>query len=155
MIRLVPASKGHIPFLADTMRPADMVEVGALGKSPRRALDAALSSSLWALTALEDDVPVAMLGVTPKNMLASTGVPWMLGSDRIYDNARALVILVPSVVALMHDTFRTLENAVSVDNARAISFLRHWGWHVGEEKIEIGGVEFVRFYSEVKEGVHV
>jgi hypothetical protein len=35
---------------------------------------------------------------------------------------------------------------VHVENHRAISFLRHFGWTVAGERIEIGGLEFVRFY---------
>lgn len=147
MITLEPASPDHIGILAATMRECDVIEVGALGRSPRQALDHALSSSMWALTALEDGKPVAMLGVTPISMMESKGIPWMLGSDRIYDNARALVELGAPVVDAMRETFRTLENVVSVRNRRAQRFLRHWGWRISEDVAVIGGVEFVRFFD--------
>lgn len=143
---LVAADPAHIPHLAATMRPVDVVEVGAFGRSPEGALRHSLASSLWALTVFENGDPIAMLGVTPKNMMLGSGVPWMLGSERIYRNARALVSLAPIVISEMRSTFPILENLVSVDNARAHSFLRHCGWQLSEEITEVGGVQFVRFF---------
>lgn len=144
-VRLCAASREDIAPLAASMRDADVREVGALGRSPEQALRSSLASSLWALTAFEGDVPIAMLGVSPHNMMEGIGTPWMLGSERIYDNARTLVQLVPDVVAEMRVTFPRLENYVARDNARAIAFLRHFGWQVDDEPIEMNGVEFVRF----------
>lgn len=143
-MRLVEALPEHIPHLAANMRAHDRRECAAFGKAPYTALEHALKSSLWALTAMEDE-PVAMLGVSPRSMIEGIGVPWMLGTERIYDSGRALVALVPPVVAEMRASFERLENVVSKDNDRAISFLRHFGWRVSDEVVPVGGVEFVRF----------
>lgn len=142
-MRLVPAERSHIPLIA--MRDADKRECGAFGHSPGAALENALRGSLWALTAMAGDEPVAMLGVTPLSMVEGVGVPWMLGSDRIYDSSRALIRLVPPVIAEMHETFPQLENYVSTDNARAMAFLRHFDFELSGDVRIVGGVPFQRF----------
>lgn len=145
-VRLVEAGKAHIPPIAASMRQADVREVRAFGKTPTSALQHGLAASLWALTALEDEVPVAMLGVAPKSMLNGIGVPWMLGSERIYDNPRALIRFGPAVIEEMLDTFPRLENLIAVDNTRAIAFLKHWNWEISPDPVKVGGVDFVRFF---------
>jgi hypothetical protein len=127
------------------MRDADRIEVGALGRSPEQALRAGLGASLWALTALVDEEPHAMIGVAPKNMMEGLGVPWMLGSESIYDHGRELVRYGPGIIAEMRRSFERLENIVHIENHRAIRFLRHFGWEISDEPVTIGGIDFVRF----------
>ena len=90
-MRLVEAAPEHIPFLAEHMRPADVVECAACGRDPLSALHNALRVSLWALTAIVDDEPHAMMGVASRSMMEAAGIPWMLGTERVYDHARDLV----------------------------------------------------------------
>ena len=143
-MRLVEATPDHIPHLAANMRDADVREVRALGRSPRDALEAGLRASLWALTAIDDE-PVAMLGVAPKSMLEGVGVPWMLGSERVYSSGRALLSFAPRVIAEMEATFARLENVVDANNVRALRFLRWSGFTVGDIPTECGGVKFLHF----------
>lgn len=144
-MNLVAAERSHIPHLAASMREWDRVECGAIGHSPEHALSEGLSRSLWALTALADGGPVAMLGVAPRSMIEGVGVPWMLGSDAIYDGARELVAYGPSIIAEMEATFPVLRNMVAADNGRAIRFLRHWGWQISSRRVPVGGIDFVEF----------
>lgn len=144
-MRLVPADASHIPFLSEHMRPADVRECGAVGHSPHEALTNALRISLWALTAIVDDEPHAMMGVVSKNMMEGAGVPWMLGTERIYDHARDMIRHAPGILGEMHATFPTLENYVSADNERAVRFLRHVGFEICEHLSMVRGVPFVRF----------
>lgn len=127
------------------MREADRLEVGAFGKSPETALTRGLTASVWALTALVDDKPEAMMGVTPLNMIEGIGVPWMLGSERIYDHGRVLLKYGPGIIAEMRSSFERLENLVHTENHRALRFLRHFGFRVSDKRETIGGLEFVRF----------
>jgi hypothetical protein len=146
-VRLVAAEPAHIPVLAASMREMDRLEVEAFGRTPERALTLGLASSIWALTALVDDVPEAMMGVAPLNMLDGIGVPWMLGSERIYDHGRDLARYGPAIIGEMRAGFESLENLVHIENHRALRFLRHFGFLVSEERETHGGREFVRFYS--------
>ena len=142
---LTPALPSHVEPLATGMREMDRIECGAFGREPALALERSLAVSLWALTAMDDEGPVAMLGVASVSMIEGTGSPWMLGSERIYDNARAMVKFGPGIIAAMERTFPVLHNYVSVANDRSIRFLRHWGWQVSNDEVDIGGVSFVRF----------
>lgn len=147
-MRLVEASPEHIPYLAAHMRAADVVECEAFGRRPDAALRKAVGASLWALTAIVEDQPHAIMGVSPLNMLAGVGEPWMLGTERVYDHARDLIRYSPSILGEMHAIFPTLENYVSTANARAIRFLGHIGFEFCEGVSIVGGTEFVRFRKE-------
>lgn len=142
---LVGATDAHIAPLAAAMRDMDRMECAALGHSPDEALRIGLSRSMWAMTALVDDKPVAMLGVAPRSMIEGVGVPWMLGSDAIYAGARELVRYGPAIIATMEGTFPRLVNMVAAQNERAIRFIRHWGWRISSQRVAVGGVDFVEF----------
>jgi hypothetical protein len=144
-LRLVEASPAHIPYLAANMRAADVTECAAYGRRPASALTSALGASLWAMTAIVEGEPHAMMGVAPLNMMAGVGVPWMLGTERVYDHARDLIRYSPAILGEMHATFSVLENYVSTSNARAIRFLRHVGFEFCEGVSKVGGTAFVRF----------
>lgn len=143
-MKLIEATAAHIAHIAENMRPDDVAECRAFGRSPRSALEGALGASLWALTAFDEE-PVAMLGVVSKSMLDGVGVPWMLGTEEVYSNGRALLSLAPPVIAEMQGTFDMLENVVSARNDRAIRFLRWSGFEIGDAPIDVGGETFLRF----------
>jgi hypothetical protein len=144
-VNLVAAEPEHIPFLAEHMREADRNECRACGRGPTEGLQSALGSSVWALTALLDGEPHAMMGVAPLNMIEGAGIPWMLGTERIYDSARLLVRHGPAIVGEMRKLFPTLTNMVAADNHRAKRFIRHFGWEINERQTIVGGVAMQRF----------
>ena len=145
IVDLVPARPAHVGTIAHRMRAWDRIEVEAAGKSPRRALRLAMRDSLWTLTAVIDGKPEAMFGVVPVSLVESLGVPWFLGTERIYDQGRSMLTKGRDVIAHMRRTFSHLENVVAADNARAIRMLRAWGFSVGDQREWHGGVAFVRF----------
>lgn len=145
MVDLIAADITHIPIIAAEMRPHDVVECEAFGDNPADALRKAFNRSLWSLTAIEDDEPIAMMGVISQNMIEGKGVPWMLGTEAIYNNPRPIVTFGKPVISMMRETFSSLENLVSMDNTRAISFLQHFGWKISQDVYTVGDVQFVRF----------
>lgn len=144
-MRLVGAEAAHIPFLAHHMRAADVMECAAFGRTPAAALSSGLSSSLWALTAIVDDAPHAMMGVVSRSMIEGIGVPWMLGTDQVYDHGRDMLRHAPAILAEMQATFGRLENLVSVENHRAVRFLRRVGFEICDAPINVRGTAFVHF----------
>lgn len=144
-MKLVSAEPEHIPFLAEHMREADRRECGAWGRNPEQALNRALKSSVWALTAIVDDEPHAMMGVTPLNAIEGIGIPWMLGTERIYDSPRLLLRYGPAIIGEMREQFPTLTNMVAADNDRAKTFIRHFGWEISERQTIVGDVALQRF----------
>lgn len=130
------------------MREIDREEAEAMGRSPKEALRTGLRTSLHCFTALMDGKPIAMLGVASASLLSGKGIPWLLGTDDVYRQGRALLDLGPPVFDLFLQIFTRIENLVSVRNTRAIRLLARWGFVVGGEVQTFGGVEFVPFRME-------
>lgn len=147
-VELVPATIEHVEPIARGMRAHDALEARAMGHSPHSALRAGLVSSVHCLTALADGQPIAMLGLVPKSLVEGLGSPWMLGTEEVYRQGRAMLRLGPPMFTLFSDSTPRMEGLVAVENARAIRMLRRWGFDVGEERTMIGGVELVTFSME-------
>lgn len=151
MIELVPALPEHVAAIAADPRPADAAEVRKLtGKDVGWELGEGLRLSSRAYTALQDGVPVAMMGVVPWSALSGIGAVWMLGSARM-DNRearRALLALAPGVLGLFRQLYPgMLFNIVDARNGAAVRFLR-WAGFTVKPAIPIGaaGELFHPFY---------
>lgn len=144
-IELVDARLTHVGSIASRMREADRIECRALGRSPKDGLRIGLRASLHPLTVLIEGRPEAMMGVVPQSMIAGAGTIWMLGTDAIYSQGRALLRLGPLVLGWMMQDFREVSNIVSTENARAIRFMVRMGFEVGGEVATHGGVDFIPF----------
>lgn len=145
MIQIVAPSIRHIGPIAHGMRGVDRMETAAFGFTPKGALRRSLSASVMAATALLDGIPIAMFGCAPQSEIDGVGNPWFLGTDAVASCAGHLLSHGPLVITKMHARYRTLENRVCVDNGRAIRLLRRWGFEIGENASETGGVMFVPF----------
>ena len=144
--RLVPANLVHVGWLANNMREVDRIECEALGRKPKDALRLSIRTSLYALTALDlQGRPLCMFGVCPNGLLTGTGVPWLLGTDALFDHATDLMRAGPRVLAWFFETFDEMGNVVARQNVKAIALLRHWGAEIGDEVEMHRGVEFVTF----------
>jgi ribosomal protein S18 acetylase RimI-like enzyme len=141
----VPASPAHIGRIANRMRADDVIECAAMGHRPKQALRDGLAASSLCFTALVDGRPEAMFGLVVTNALAGEGTPWMLGTDAIYRHPRTMLRWAPRFLAAMLDSTPALGNLVSVDNVRAIRFLRRLGFSIGKDRILFASTEFVAF----------
>lgn len=148
MIELVPSRLTHIGPIASRMREIDELEAWAMGRTPKDALRLGLRVSHQCWTAIIDGRPEAMLGVASTSLITGKGVPWLLGTDRVYTQGRALLTLGPIVIAEMMKIFTTLDNVVAVRNVRAIRLLRRWGFQVSDQVQLYRGIEFVPFRME-------
>lgn len=78
------ATSEDVLFVASNMRQGDVEECKAGGFTPLDALTFSYASSFVAYTLLTpQDVPAAILGVSPSPVSDSLGVLWMLGTDDI------------------------------------------------------------------------
>jgi hypothetical protein len=145
---LVPARLTHVGPIAANIRTIDRLECEALGRTPKDALRNGLRCSLSAYTAVSEGKPLAMLGVVPVDLVAGRGTIWMLGTEAVYDQGRALMTYGPRVIGDWLETFRRLENIISADNKRAIRMLRWWGFEFGDAPRRLGGVDFLPFWLE-------
>jgi hypothetical protein len=146
MVELVPARLTHVGPLAHNLRAIDRIEAEAMGQSPKNALRIGLRRSLSVFTAVGGgNTPLAMLGVVPLSLMGGSGLVWMVGTDDLYRQGRALLTLGPRVIGHWLETFERLENVVSTRNDRAIRLLVRWGFDVGGEVETHGGVDFIPF----------
>jgi hypothetical protein len=144
-VEIVPSRLTHVGPIANRMREIDRIEAAAMGRTPRQALRLGIRCSHYCWTAMVDGRPEAMLGVTPISLLSGKGIPWLLGTDALFKQARALMTLGPPVIGVMLRTFPHLSNLVACENVKAIRLLRRWGFTIGEETMLIGGVAFIPF----------
>lgn len=150
---IVPAEAAHIAHIAAHMRPADRLELAAIGRTAESSLAASLRASAYAWTGMIDGVPVCMFGVAPTSMLTPLkGRPWMLGTDALDANAVLFLRRCRPVVAQMMGAFPYLENFVAASNVKAVEWLRWLGFEVGGDPVEVGlrKVHFLRFSMEAK-----
>lgn len=146
-VSVVPASPAHVGLIALRMREQDRIEVGAGGRTPKQALRfGIMGGETW--TALVDGRPEAMFGIVDSNALTGEAVPWMLGTDVIYQHGRELLRGGPIVLARWFDSRHRLRNIVSASNVRAIRLLERWGFTVERDEQMIGGVAFRHFWME-------
>jgi hypothetical protein len=144
-VELVAPRPEHIALIASRMREWDRIEARAMGHTPAQALRLGMAASVDCYTVMIDGEPEGMIGMVPRNILEGEGAPWLLGSEAIPNNPRALMVLSRRLIAIWRDSLPKLGNLVAAENVRAIRYLRRLGFRLGDERVSIGGVDFVRF----------
>jgi hypothetical protein len=130
------------------MSYADRDEVAAAcGMGPYRALKDSLAKSVAAWTGLVDDKPVVMWGVTPIDILAGIGSPWLLGTDTIRECPITFLRFNRKYVPQMLGMFPVLVNYVDARHERAIRWLKWLGFRIEDNPVPYGmwGMDFFRF----------
>lgn len=145
MLAIVPAELKHVNSIARRMRDIDVHEVSVMGHTPKQALRHGCMFSEMAWTALVDGQPEAMFGLRTQSAIEGVSVPWLLGTDEVGKQGRALVRLAPHFLDKMRDSTQVLRNLVSCDNGPAIRLLRKTGFTVANEAVMIGGFPFYQF----------
>lgn len=122
-----------ILHVATHMRAADIAECMALGERDLvDVLTDGVRRSVWSRTVLIDGEPACILGVAPHGSMltATSGVPWMLGTDLVTQHRRAFIRTAPAYIEKMLGTFSHLLNYVHADNVQAVRWLRRAGFTV-------------------------
>jgi hypothetical protein len=113
------------------MRAADRAELVASGHhDPRQAVLDSLACSTHVATALVGGRVAAVLGLAPLSMLAGVAAPWLLGTDLVTRNRRALMREAPPYIAAMKRAYPHLVNLVHADNEFAVRWLRRAGFTI-------------------------
>lgn len=128
---IVPASSLHIPAIVENMRAEDIEELALLGLTPLYAVENSFEYAKAAWTGLVDGVPVCMFGVSPSDSPLK-GRPWMMGTKLLEAHAMIFLRRCRPQVLMMLRLYPFLENFVSVDNKRAIEWLRWLGFSFRE-----------------------
>lgn len=116
--------------LAAGLRQQDVDELNAAGYSDHlKVIRVSVARSDWARTALVDGKVACIFGVAPMGgLLDPRGVPWMLGTDLVPQNRRALARLAPGYIRSMLQTYPHLLNTVHARNTLAVRWLARAGF---------------------------
>jgi hypothetical protein len=150
--KVVDAKAEHVWHIAAHMREADRMEVEATGKdNPFDAVNLSYKMSRKAWTAIVDDEPIMMFGVSPISELSGLGSPWLLGTDGVLKVKRQFIRECRGCLEDMISLYPRLINSVDVRNEVSIRWL-HWLGFEFYEPISIGanGELFYPFYMEKK-----
>lgn len=104
------------------------------------------SEKCW--VAMQDDEPVACFGVKSSGLLSDTGVPWLLGTDKVREIQREFIRQSRSYVQQMREGYRVLENWVDARNTISINWLRWCGFSIESfpRPFGVNGEPFHRFW---------
>ncbi len=154
-IKIVTADPKHILPLAAGMRQGDIDEVWATGHyTPGEALRSSMYASELVWTALRRGEPIAMFGVAfAGSILSDKGAPWLLGTDAVWAERRALLRLTPHYVDLMQGRFPFLCNYVDSRHTQSIRWLKWCGFTI--LPAVPWGIEQLPFHPFLRSSVHV
>lgn len=137
-----------IRFVALQMRDADADEVrAASGRSPRVALDDAVTNSIEPLTFAPEGTPAAIFGVVPHPDLKGVGAPWLLGTDRFVQHRRHIARFGPAFLRYISRDFHHLMNLADARNRVHLAWVKRLGFEVTQEVENYGheGRTFIQF----------
>ncbi len=128
MIRVETATREHAERMAPHMRLEDSTEVLALGFSPLEALTHSLDNSFIAEAAVLGEDVVAMWGACAEAYAGGKAFMWMLGTDHVPRNIKALLRGSRSFVAHTHRFYPLLECLVDTRYEKAVRWIEWMGF---------------------------
>ncbi len=147
--KIVVAHPRHIPYLAQNIRKADLLEVACMSGNPKKAFEQALENDIATLTVLDpQDIPYAMFGVGKCN--EETYI-WMLGTNDVTKYKFEFLKRCRDWVWAFVDEYEEVFNFVHVDNTLAIKWLT-WCKATFSNEFEINGQKFMKF-TIIKEDI--
>lgn len=151
MIRVEPATRSHAERMAPIMRQEDSTEVLALGFSPLDALTHSLDNSFVAEAAVLGDEVVAMWGACAEAYAGGKAFMWMLGTEHVPRNVKALLRGSRSFVAYTHQFYPLLECLVDMRYEKAVRWIEWMGFrHVATARMN--GIPFALCQREAGHG---
>lgn len=126
-------ARQEIEFVAAHMRDADRQELAACsGRTPLDALMKAVPTSILTGVVYRRDTPCAIFGTKPLSLIEGIGSPWVLGTDAMYGDPSVLTRLGRWYLAAVQEQFPRLVNFVDARNTRAVTWLEHIGFELGD-----------------------
>lgn len=135
---VVPASVRHIRPMSRRLRAAACLTLQAFGHDPRRALHRIFLNSFYCRTALIEDRPVAMWGVTG-TLLNDVVYVWLVMSDDIANIPRTIVWEAKKELSNIMANYREIATTVLPDDDAAIRFAVYLGFQDVDGAIPLEG----------------
>jgi hypothetical protein len=132
-VDVVAPTPAHVEELAANLRQQDRDELDAGGhRDHQRTIADSVAMSDWSLTALVEGRVACIFGVAPHgSLLDPRGIPWMLGTELVTQNRRALARLAPVYIRVMLQAYPRLVNVVHARNTVAVRWLKRSGFVLG------------------------
>lgn len=131
MAEVFKADIADIGPIAENMRDADKLEIWLSSHlKPYEALRRSLEVSDKTFTIVHDQAPIAMFGVRCQSLLGRTGVPWLLGTDRITEVRQQFIKEGSRWIEILQDGYTVLTNYVHEDNRVSIKWLKRLGFTI-------------------------
>jgi len=125
VVKFLQPTTELIQVIADDMRQADIDEIWASNhQTPADALLEGFEISDYSVVITVDDEPCVMLGLVIHDILAGTGVVWLLGTNAALKHKRHFITQVPNIIDEMLDICPKLFNYVHIDNEVSIRWLK-------------------------------
>lgn len=130
MVEARAVAPGDVVELVVKMRQADIEELEALGiQDFVREIRSSVERSAFAYTFTVGGELACIMGVVPAGGLFDpSGIPWMLGTDLVTRNQRALMRLCRPYIHQMLQAYPFLFNYVHAENHRAVRWLKCVGF---------------------------
>lgn len=131
--RLVRALPEHIEPVSNNVRQQDIDEIYASGGwTIRECLEWAFENSFWVSTILNDDEPVAILGVTPYSYVSEVAVPWLIATKSVTKIPVQFLRISRKYVQTVSDIYPILINYVDDRHSESIRYLKSVGFSVSD-----------------------
>lgn len=130
--RIIDAAQAHVGPHVAHLTAKERAEIEAVtGIPPRRFVRRLLQQSSYARAAVICNVPVALWGLTG-TLLSPSGHIWLSVTQEARARPFAFMAVARSEAATLLATKAELRSMVRIDDARALRFLRHLGFEIGE-----------------------
>jgi hypothetical protein len=134
-IKIIPARRAHIKYLAANMRAQDKDEVMASAQdAPAPALEKSFNASTKAFTAFFEGLPLCMFGVCAQGFLSGRAVVWLLGTDKIKECRKDFCKATLYFIQEFLKDYDALFNYVDARYKSAIRWLKFAGAEFGDAK---------------------
>jgi len=148
-VHVVKAECSHVKSLEGRLREEDEREAqAAIGMTATEGMRIAygFSRAVWAAEADSGEV-IAIFGCAATSMFSLTGIPWMVGTDKVSEYSVSFARGGRRYVSRMLLLFDHLDNYVDVRNSLAIKWLKWIGFTLEPaESYGYAGLPFHRFH---------
>lgn len=132
-VGVAPAKAEHIARLVPNVREADRRELWAGWRhTPEQSMRFGLERSSHVWTGFIDFEPVCMFGAVPVSLLGGSGVPWLIGTDKLVEHQMTFLRRCRPQLARMQRVYEHLTNYVAAENAAAVRWLEWLGFTLHE-----------------------
>ncbi len=146
----------HVEDVAGRLREADRLEVyAATGRDPDEALRDAWKNSLHRWSIIWMGEIIGLFGLSSLSLMGSTGVPWLLGTDRMREIKLTFVKQSVHFVSAMLEIYPVLMNWVDARNTLSIRWLKWLGFRMDNAPQPYGFEQRPFYFFEKRREDHV